>query len=84
LAEPSSALNGSSTSLYVDIVFAEHPSRPLASQSSTACLPVFVADVQPLAQLVIQSHKLRRHIGLVLATYLATDPLSGRAQTLDE
>lgn len=85
LAEPGSAVSGSSTSLYVDTVFAECPSRPLASQSSTACLTVYVADVRnPLAQLVMQRHKLRLHIGLALATYLATDLLSGRAQTLGE
>lgn len=45
LAEPSSLVSGSSTSPYVYAVFAECPSRPLASQSSTACLTVYVAMV---------------------------------------
>ncbi len=45
LAEPINVVSGSSTSRYADTVFAERPSRLLASQSSTACLTVYVADV---------------------------------------
>jgi hypothetical protein len=74
---PTAAGIGSSTSLFLRMVFGDRPGRPCASQSSAACRTVWFEGAGRGAgvQLAVQ---LRQPVGdyrLGLAGHLAADPL---------